>query len=198
MIDLDKCDRVFIDWNFDLDKTAPGQAVYLYALKALVKIEKILGIDTQNIEEEIEKKSAAAKKMFDEKEGLFVSGKDKQISYASQVWMILAGVLNKDEARLVLDRLEKRNDAIELCSPYAYHHYIQTLIDAGETDKAYEKMHGYWGGMIEKGCDTFWEIYDPKDPTASPYGGLAVHSFCHAWSCTPTYFLRKYYVKKQS
>jgi hypothetical protein len=21
----------------------------------------------------------------------------------------------------------------------------------------------YWGGMVEKGADTFWEVYDPKD-----------------------------------
>ncbi len=75
MIDLNKCDRVFIDWNFDLNKTAPGQAVYLYALKDLVKIEKILGKDTQNIEEEIEKKSVAAEKMFDEKKGSLFSAK---------------------------------------------------------------------------------------------------------------------------
>lgn len=198
VIDLDKCDRVFIDWNFSLDKTASGQAVYIYALKDLVKIEKILKKDTKDLEEEIVRKQAAAIKMFDESKGLFVSGKERQISYASQIWMILAGVIDMNKAKEVLDRLEEHKDAIKLISPYAYHHYIQALIDAGETEKAYGKMHDYWDGMIKKGCDTFWEIYDPKDPDASPYGGLAVHSFCHAWSCTPTYFLRKYFVKKQS
>lgn len=51
------------------------------------------------------------------------------------------------------------------------------------------------GKMIEKGTDTFWEIFNPDNPDVSPYGGLVVHSFCHAWSCTPTYFLRKYFYK---
>ena len=36
-------------------------------------------------------------------------------------------------------------------------------------------------------------IYKPENPEESPYGGLVVHSFCHAWSCTPAYFYRKYF-----
>ena len=191
-IDLNKSGRVFIDWNFDLDKTASGQAVYIYALRDLVKIEETLGKDTAKLEEEITRKTNAALKMFDETQGLFLSGEDRQISYASQIWMILAKVTDEETGRAILKKLETA-DAVRLNSPYAYHHYIQALIDVGLKEEAYEKMHSYWGGMIEKGSDTFWEIYDPKDPYVSPYGGLIVHSFCHAWSCTPSYFLRKYY-----
>ena len=101
--------------------------------------------------------------------------------------------VSKEEGREILKRLENCEKAVPLNSPYAYHHYIQALIDTGMKEEAYRKMHEYWGGMIEKGSDTFWEIYNPEDPFLSPYGGLAVHSFCHAWSCTPAYFLRKYY-----
>ena len=89
-------------------------------------------------------------------------------------------------------------EAEGMVSPYAVHHYIQALIDTGQKEKAYEKMHAYWDGMIEKGADTFWELYDPKDPLASPYGGLIVHSFCHAWICTPSYFLRTYFRNRES
>ncbi|MBQ1810936.1 MAG: hypothetical protein II016_07425 [Erysipelotrichaceae bacterium] len=196
LLDTSRTGRIFIDWNFELDKQASGQAVYIYALKDLVRIEKALGKDGSEIEEEIARKTAAALTMFDRKKGLFVSGIDRQISWASQIWMILAGVLDEEENRKVLERIASVEDAVPLNSPYAYHHYIQALIDAGGKDEAYEKMHEYWGGMIEKGADTFWEIYNPKDPYVSPYGGLVVHSFCHAWSCTPAYFLRKYYYSK--
>ena len=78
-------------------------------------------------------------------------------------------------------------------SPYAYHHYIDALIHVGLKEEAYRKMHEYWDGMIRKGTDTFWEIYNPADEEVSPYGSIVVHSFCHAWSCTPAYFLRKYF-----
>ncbi len=48
-------------------------------------------------------------------------------------------------------------------------------------------------GMLKEGADTFWELYNPKNPNESPYGGTIVNSYCHAWSCGPTYFLRKYF-----
>ena len=47
--------------------------------------------------------------------------------------------------------------------------------------------------MADSGADTFWELYDTKDPTASPYGGAVVNSYCHAWSCAPAYFLRTFF-----
>ena len=52
--------------------------------------------------------------------------------------------------------------------------------------------------MLARGADTFWEIYDPQNPDASPYGGKIIHSFCHAWSCTPTYFLRTHFCFKEN
>ncbi|MFC6644190.1 hypothetical protein ACFQBQ_00995 [Granulicella cerasi] len=54
-------------------------------------------------------------------------------------------------------------------------------------------MDSYWGGMVRVGADTFWEVYDPKNSKASPYGDVHINSFCHAWSCGPAYLLRKYY-----
>ena len=42
-------------------------------------------------------------------------------------------------------------------------------------------------------ADTFWELYNPENPAESPYGSSIVNSYCHAWSCTPTYLLRKYF-----
>ena len=50
----------------------------------------------------------------------------------------------------------------------------------------------YWGGMVQKGADTFWEVYDPNDDCRSPYNSHLVNSYCHAWSCTPVYFINKY------
>ena len=188
---LDKAGNVFVDWNFDLDKKVSGQAIYIYALKDLLKIEKQLDKDTKLIEEEIERKTTAALKMFDEDKKLFVS--NGQISYASQIWMILAEIVDESTGKQILNNIEKYKDAVKLNSPYAYHHYIQALIDVEMKEEAYSKMHEYWGGMIRKNTDTFWEIYNPENPDVSPYGGIVVHSFCHAWSCTPTYFLRKYY-----
>jgi hypothetical protein len=68
---------------------------------------------------------------------------------------------------------------------------VEALLEAGLREEASALLHAYWGGMIRKGADTFWEVYLPDDDFASPYKSHLVNSYCHAWSCTPTYFLRK-------
>jgi hypothetical protein len=45
--------------------------------------------------------------------------------------------------------------------------------------------------MVRKGADTFWEVYRPGDDRLSPYKSHLMNSYCHAWSCTPAYFLRR-------
>lgn len=191
-IDMKKAGNVFVDWNFKLDKEIAAQGIYIYGLRDYVKILKVLYLPSAAYEKEIIEKTEAALSYYDEQKKLFVSSSN-QVSAMSQIWMILSRVVVDSQAKAVLDALEQEADAVGMVSPYAYHHYIQALIDAGYKKKAYEKMHEYWGGMIEKGADTFWELYDPNDSEVSPYGGLAVHSYCHAWSCTPAYFLRTYF-----
>lgn len=196
VLDIKKAGSVFIDWNGLLDKQAAAHAIYIYALRDLVNIERVLGKEAGEIEREITAKTDAAKKyLYDSKKKLFVSGRFRQTSYASQVWMVLAGVVEDAEAREILKRVEKVPLAAKMATPYMYHHYIDALIKCGEKQKAYEKMKAYWGAMLDRRADTFYETFDPARPNASPYGGKIIHSFCHAWSCTPTYFLRIYYTE---
>ena len=51
--------------------------------------------------------------------------------------------------------------------------------------------------VVQYGADTFWELYNPYNREESPYGSSMVNSYCHAWSCTPTYFLRKFYMDNE-
>ena len=66
------------------------------------------------------------------------------------------------------------------------------MIQCGMGQEAKERLTTYWGGMVKKGADTFWEVYDPQNDFLSPYNSYLVNSYCHAWSCTPVYFIRKY------
>lgn len=194
VVDLRKLGSCFVDWNKRLDKQCSAQGIYLYALRALVKIEMALGRDTGALERELAEKAQAARGHFYHgKKGVFLSGPFRQVSYASQIWMVLAGVATGEQARQALKAVENMRGAVKPSTPYLYHHYIQALIDCGEKEKAYQKMKVYWGGMLTQGADTFWEVYDPERPNTSPYGGRIIHSYCHAWSCTPCYFLRKYF-----
>ena len=190
---MEKAGMVFVDWNFELDKQAAGHAIYIYALNDLIRIEKALNRSVSELKGELADRKQAALKLFDRESGLFVSGEKKQISVASQVWMILAEVLPVEEGRDVIRKINEHLEAVKLNSPYAYHHLVQAMINVGLKDEAHDLIQEYWGGMAARGSNTFWEIYNPENPEESPYGGLVVHSFCHAWSCTPAYFYRKYF-----
>ncbi len=184
-------ETAFIDWCPGLDKTACMQGVLIYALRS--GIELAHRMDDREREGRyigclIRKIIAARRRFWDEQRGVFVS--NGQVSTASQVWMVLAGVLRREQAAALLASFPIDGTDYRMVSPYMHHYYVAALLDAGLTEQAKAHLLYYWGGMADAGADTFWEIYDPADPNASPYGGTIVNSYCHAWSCTPVWFLR--------
>lgn len=193
--DSDRLGWCFVDWNLSLNKQASAQGIYLYCLNAARKIASILNDSEgeQAFSKDFEaKKNAALLHLYDAEAGVFVSGESRQVSIASQVWMILGGVT--DDAN-ILDRAKEAPGAVGMVTPYMYHHYVQALIDAGRKTQALDVLRTYWGGMAKEGADTFWELYNPDNPNESPYGGTIVLSYCHAWSCAPAYFLRRYFAE---
>ncbi len=189
----------FIDWGDGLNKQASAQAVLIYTLRYGIRLAAQLDDQTRisYLEEWMEKcRQAAIDHFWDAEQQLFVSGPDKQISWASQVWMVLARVFDQEKSRELLRHTIMTNPRIRMVTPYMYHHYVDALIRCGEEDMALEELKRYWGEMIHDGADTFWELYNPYNKQESPYGSSIVNSYCHAWSCTPTYFLRKFFAGK--
>ncbi|WP_070000409.1 alpha-L-rhamnosidase-related protein [Cellulosilyticum sp. I15G10I2] len=187
----------FIDWHKDLNKQGAVQGVLIYTLKQASKMAEELGCleEVQLLDTYIKQASKGTlQKLWDEEQGFFISGKDRQISWATQVWMVLADVLEQQENEALLDRLFEKNPKINMVTPYMNHHLVEALILNGRKEKALEIMKSYWGEMIKDGADCFWELYNPEDKKESPYGSNIINSYCHAWSCTPTYFIRKYFI----
>ena len=67
--------------------------------------------------------------LFDKEKGLFVSGDKKQISWASQIWFVLAGILTNEENKALLERITKEKSAVKLVTPYAHHYYVMALLE---------------------------------------------------------------------
>lgn len=138
----------------------------------------------------------AARGLFDEKQGVFVSGEQRQISWASQAWMALADVLPQPQMAQALTRVMSLPQAIRPLTPYLYHHMVDALIHCGLSQEARTLVEEYWGAMVKTGTNTFWEAFDPKKPMSSPYCSKQIDSYCHAWSCTPSYFIRHGFVRR--
>ena len=186
----------FLDWAEGLDKQAGAQGVYLYCARAAVEICRLLGRQdwAAGFEEDYRRKRIAAEGLWDAEKKLYVSGENRQVSWVSQIWMVLGGAAHGDGA--LLDRVAAYPGACGMITPYMHHIYLDALLAVGRRDQALEELVRYWGGMAQEGADTFWEIYDPKDPDVSPYGGTIITSYCHAWSCAPAYFLRKSFAQE--
>ena len=82
--------------------------------------------------------------------------------------------------------------SVAINTPYLRHHFVAALLQCGLRAEAINEIKAYWGAMIDYGADTFWEVFDPDNPEFSPYGSKLINSYCHAWSCTPAWFIRQY------
>jgi hypothetical protein len=186
---------LFFDWKNGLDKQACLQGCVIWAYKNTYELAKMIGKEKEvaDLPALINKMTSAAhKNLYDAEEGIFISGKDKQVSYASQAWMVLSGVATKAEGAKAFKALPQKPNVVFPGAPYLYHYVVEAMIMSGLNQEAKDILTTYWGGMVNKGADTFWEVYDPANDFVSPYNSFLVNSYCHAWSCTPVYFIRKY------
>ncbi|MBC8126432.1 MAG: sugar hydrolase [Gloeobacteraceae cyanobacterium ES-bin-144] len=185
---------LFVDWHPTLDKQASEHAIALLGLKSTLRLAEKLGKDHEAafISKIIPRMEQAANRhLWDEALGLFISGPKREVSWASQAWMVLAGVPSPENAKRALTNVMSHAGAEKPVSPYMHHYFVEALLAADLQDRGMAHLRDYWGGMIQKGADTFWEVYSPSDDFLSPYNSHIMNSYCHAWSCTPTYFLRR-------
>lgn len=186
---------LFVDWNRRLDHQVPMQGIMIYTFQHTWEVAKMLNTEDEVafLPEKIrEMKTAAKKNFFDQEKGVFVSGYSRQVSQASQAWMILAGVVTPREGAGILKKITTLSNVQGPKAPYLYHYVVEAMIKSNMNKEAKDLVLSYWGGMVRNGADTFWEVYDPYDPDLSPYNSVLVNSYCHAWSCTASYFIRKY------
>jgi len=183
---------LFSDWRKGLDQQAPTHATILYSARQVVRLAGLLGEDAGAAAELVEPMSAAARSLLDTRRSVFISGKSRQVSWASAAWMVLAGVVEGEEARRILQATLSCQTAVRPASPYLYHHVVEALLTADMDMEAGAMLRKYWGAMIARGADTYDEVFDPDEPDLAPYLHPSLNSRCHAWSCTPVYFVRRY------
>lgn len=185
---------VFVDWSNDFNKDTAGQAETIYVLKQFIALAKEIQAEhIDHYQSALDRISAYAKEhLYHPEKKLFVTG-ENEYNLASQVWMVLSHVMTDEQNREIMETAVDQLFPVRgIATPYMYHHIVEALFEAGLKKDAVELMKNYWGKMIRLGADTYWEAFDPNQPDYSPYGSPIVNSYCHAWSCTPVYLIRKY------
>jgi hypothetical protein len=186
---------IFFDWQNGLDKTSAMHAMIVYMLRQTWRLAEKLGktAEVAEIPERIATLTKAAQaRLWDAGKQVFVSGAERQVSYATQAWMVLAGIATPEQGRAALRAVAKNAAAVKPAGPYLWHYVLEAMLLCGLEADARKLLEHYWGAMVALGATTFWEVFDPANTALSPYGSHLINSYCHAWSCTPSYFIRHY------
>ncbi len=182
----------FIDWQPALHREGALLGLAIYALRQSAKLAN--GVGDENGMNQLNARAEAltriAREQWRAADGSFISGPDAQRSLATTAWMILAGVVTDVEARAVLHQALNDPAHLRPAGPYLWHHVIHACHLVGDHATGQRLLEEYWGKMLDLGADTFWEVFDPDNHFASPYENAQLNSYCHAWSCTPAWFLR--------
>ncbi len=191
------CDA-FIDWCRGLEKITSLHGVYLYVLGMLLDVLNELDHKDKSVymKRHEDAQKSAENILYHEESNMFLNAKDNyQYSIHSAVWMILGEVVTGEKAKEILSDALNSADSVKPFTPYMHHYVAEAMIKLDLLKEATDYIKKYWGGMVEHGADTFYEVYVPENSDFSPYGDRKINSMCHAWSCTPAYFIRKYFDK---
>lgn len=186
----------FIDWCAGLQKLTSMQGVIIYTLDKMIVLCEKMGYaeKTAQYRQMAEKmKNAARKYLYNEEKKAFINSLDaNQYSVHSQVWMILSGVLSVEEGQGLMQKVLSATEIIRPVTPYMHHYVVEALMAVQMKEEALSYITNYWGQMADLGADTYWEVFVPGHPKITPYGDRLMNSACHAWSCSPSYFLRRF------
>lgn len=188
-----KIDAPFFIDHGNYNRCIAALGYFAYTINHAKKLAKELNKDAEWLDRVYDEVCKALMTYRDEDKGIFVT-REGEISWQSQVWTILSGALTVEEAHELLSKTIAADPKIRMSSPFMTHYYLEALYFCGEADTAINYIKEYWGAIIDAGFDCCPECFDLRDEMISPYHCVVLNSACHAWSCTPSYWIRKYYI----
>ncbi len=201
-------DWVFIDWADipDLNKGDISfiQLLLAYALKSLADIADVVGK-----QEDRERYTDMYQDLWDkivqtfwsEERGCFTHGPAEKenaiVTRYANIFAVLLGCLEEEKKQRVIASVLCNDEIYAITTPYMKFYELLAFCEAGLFEQTEEYIKSYWGGMLNLGCTSFWEKYNPKNvgaQHAEMYGLKYGVSFCHAWGAGPVLLFGKYYL----
>lgn len=205
-------DWVFIDWApqslMNYGGVTSFETILLSrAMEAMALVGEVVGAAKTQVADyraRAEKLRAWVKPTFwnESKGGLMHLQKDDgslhaQFTRYPNIFAILYDYFTKSEAKRVVNDVLLNESVMKLQTPYMRFYELEALAKQGEQVKVLEEIRSYWGGMLDAGATTFWELYNPNEKGVAkysmydcPYG----KSLCHAWGASPAYLLGRYFL----
>lgn len=196
-------DWVFIDWaNIDQgeDKIISAeQMLFAKCYEALISVRKLLGLQTEELELRLEKLKENIWKFFwDEEKKAFIdsySTGNRHVSRHSNIFAIIFGIADGKRANEILEHVLENPEIDAITTPYFKFYELEAYAKMGKYAQVMQAMKTYWGGMLNRGAQTFWEEYradDSEEEQYGMYGDKYGKSLCHAWGANPLYLIGRY------
>lgn len=198
-------DWVFVDWA-DIDNTGEvcvEQMLYCISLRYSAELAEKVG-DRSNqmrwnaLAEQVFPK---LEKFWDESRQVYVHSckngrQEKKVTRYAAIFAVLYDLCSEERKEKIVQTMLLNENVQKLKTPYMRFYELAALCKAGRQDIALQEMLDYWGGMLEEGATTFWELYNPAEKGAEKYamyGRKYGKSLCHSWGASPVYLLGRYF-----
>ena len=195
-------DWIFIDWS-EMDKEgtlAAEQILLLKAYNAMIVCGSVVGEDTSEYSAKYKQLERNLMTYFwDEEKGAFIdsyeSGK-RHVTRHANIFAVLFDFVDKLKEEKILQNVLLNEEITQITTPYFKFFEQDALCKLGQTDRVFNIICDYWGGMVQQDAVTFWEEYIPDEKgnaVYEMYGDPFGKSLCHAWGASPIYLLGRYF-----
>ena len=126
----------------------------------------------------------------------FTSGR-RNVTRHANIFAVLFDFADEEQKKQICRGVLYNENVPQITTPYFKFFELDALGKLGDLDGIWKTLHEYWGGMLERGAVTFWELFDPAQEGRAQYGMYGDpfgKSLCHAWGASPIYLLGRYFL----
>ena len=206
-------DWIYIDWA-DIDKEGPisAEQILLWkCLRTMAECARIPGVisgealTAEKTAADYEMRAQVLKEkidsyFWDAEKGAFIDGftsGKRHVTRHANIFAVLFDFADEEQTAKILKNVLENETVPAITTPYFKFFELDAFGKLGRLDIVWQTIHSYWGGMLERGAVTFWELFDPSETGADQYamyGDPFGKSLCHAWGASPIYLLGKYFL----
>lgn len=126
----------------------------------------------------------------------FTSGR-RNVTRHANIFAVLFDFADEEQKKQICQNVLYNENVPQITTPYFKFFELDALGKLGDLDRIWKTLHEYWGGMLERGAVTFWELFDPAETGRAQYGMYGDpfgKSLCHAWGASPIYLIGRYFL----
>ena len=122
---------------------------------------------------------------------------DDQFTRYPNIFGLFYGYFSDAEKERVVRDVLLNDRVMRIQTPYMRFYELEALCRIGRQREVLDEIRSYWGGMLNLGATSFWELYNPEEKGLqhyAMYGRPFGKSLCHAWGASPVYLLGRYFL----